>query len=143
MKLSTKSRYGTRILIELAKHEKKGPLQVSKISEYQKIPHKYLEQLIRVLRMAGFVKSIRGPKGGHEIAMDPALINLGQIVRLFEDQTDLVECISLPEKCDMSGDCLVRSAWQEATSALYDKLNTISIADLLQVKNCNKPGLPC
>ena len=132
MKLSTKSRYGTRILIELAKHEKEEPLQVSKISEYQKIPLKYLEQLIRVLRMAGFVKSVRGPKGGHKIAVDPSKINLGQIVRLFEEQTDLVECVSSPEKCEMSSDCLVRCAWQEATSALYDKLNTITIADLLQ-----------
>jgi Rrf2 family protein len=132
MKLSTKTRYGTRILLELARNQNNGPLQVSKISESQKISVKYLEQVILTLRKAGFVESVRGPKGGHLIAKDPNDINLGQIVRIFEGQTDLVECVSSPEKCDMVDDCLARSAWKEATDALYDKLNTITIADLLK-----------
>ena len=68
MKLSTKTRYGTRILIELALRADQGAVQVSKISSSQKIPAKYLEQLLQTLKRAGIVKSVRGPKGGHLLA---------------------------------------------------------------------------
>ena len=111
MKLSTKTRYGTRILIELALMVNQGAISVSKISSNQKISVKYLEQILRTLRQAGVVKSVRGPKGGHLLAKDPAKIYLGQIVRLFEGQTDLVNCVSSPENCAMAAECLVRDAW--------------------------------
>ena len=131
MKLSTKSRYGTRILLELARHQDKGPLSNGMISKIQNIPVKYLEQLVRILKQAQLVTSVRGPKGGHAIAMAPEKITLGQIVRLFETQTDLVVCISSPDQCDMADDCKVRLAWQEATQAMFEKLDGISIADLM------------
>ena len=132
MKLSTKTRYGTRILIELALRIDQGAIQVSKIASKQKIPVKYLEQILRTLKKAGIVKSVRGPKGGHLLAKDPIEISLGEIVRLFEGQTDLVECISSPEKCEMAAECLVRNAWYDATSVLYEKLDSISIAGLIR-----------
>ena len=132
MKLSTKTRYGTRILIELALKIDQGAIQVSKIASSQKIPVKYLEQILRSLKQAGIVKSVRGPKGGHLLVKDPTDISLGEIVRLFEGQTDLVECVSAPEKCEMASECLVRNAWYEATSVLYKKLDGISIADLVK-----------
>ncbi len=135
MKLSTRSRYGTRILLELARNPGEKPVQVGTISEKQDIPAKYLEQLIRTLKQADLVRSVRGPKGGHILAKPPNEITLGQIVRLFEGQTDLVECVSLPEKCAMADDCRVRLAWKEATQALYAKLDAKTIADLLQGKD--------
>jgi len=143
MKLSTKTRYGTRILIELAMHDRKTALQVSKISSSQKIPVKYLEQLLRLLKQAGFVKSVRGPKGGHLLAQDPSKISLGQIVRLFEGQTDLVQCVSSPEICEMASECLVRNAWEQATAVLYEKLDSISIADLLHSNGNNGSVVAC
>jgi Rrf2 family iron-sulfur cluster assembly transcriptional regulator len=143
MKLSTKTRYGTRILIELALDDSKSAMQVSKISASQKIPAKYLEQLLRLLKQAGFVKSVRGPKGGYLLAKKPTQISLGQIVRLFEGQTDLVECVSSPETCEMAAECLVRDAWQQATQVLYEKLDGISIADLLQNTGQNNGMASC
>ena len=111
-----------------------GAVQVSKIASHTKIPVKYLEQLLRTLKQAGLVKTVRGPKGGHLLVENPKGISLGKIVRMFESQTDLVECVSHPENCDMSSECLVRRAWYEATSVLYDKLDGISIADLISDK---------
>ncbi len=140
MKLSTRTRYGTRILIELALQAGQGAIQVSKISSNQKIPVKYLEQLLRTLKKAGIVKSVRGPKGGHLLVKNPGEIYLGQIVRLFEGQTDLVACVSSPEECEMAADCLVRDAWYEATSVLYEKLDGISIADLILDGGKNNMG---
>ena len=130
MKLSTKSRYGTRLLVDLARHYDQGPVQISAISRRQDISVKYLEQIIRWLKGAKLISSVRGPKGGHMLARRPEEITLGQVVRLFEGQSELVECISHPERCTMSDDCRVRLAWQEATQALYEKLDTTTIADL-------------
>ena len=131
MKLSTRSRYGTRILLELARSAGKSPVQVSEISSRQDIPVKYLEQIIRILKQADLVTSVRGPKGGHMLAKPPKEISLGHIVRLFEGQADLVECVSSPEKCSISDECNVRKAWKKATTVLYESLDAITIADLL------------
>jgi len=135
MKLSTRSRYGARILVDLARHNDQGPVQVGEISKRQDISVKYLEQLIRPLKQASMVTSVRGPKGGHLLAKNPAEISLGQIVRLFEGQSELVECISNPEQCNMSDDCQVRLAWKDATRVLYEKLDSTTIADLLDGKD--------
>ena len=132
MKLSTRSRYGARILVDLARHNDHGPVQIGEISKRQDISVKYLEQLIRPLKQASMVTSVRGPKGGHVLAKNPKNITLGQIVRLFEGQTELVECISKPEQCNMSDDCQVRLAWKEATRVLYEKLDSMTISDLMQ-----------
>jgi Rrf2 family iron-sulfur cluster assembly transcriptional regulator len=131
MKLSTRSRYGARLLVDLARNKDQGPIQIGEISKRQEISVKYLEQLIRPLKKAKLVTSVRGPKGGHLLLEKPQKITLGQVVRLFEGQADLVECISFPEKCPMSDDCQVRLAWQDATRVLYEKLDATTIADLL------------
>jgi Rrf2 family protein len=131
MKLSTRSRYGARILVDLARHNGQGPVQIGEISKRQDISVKYLEQLIRPLKQASMVTSVRGPKGGHMLAKDPEDITLGQIVRLFEGQAELVECISNPEQCNMSDDCQVRLAWKDATRVLYEKLDSTTISDLM------------
>lgn len=131
MKLSTRSRYGTRILVDLAHHYNQGPVQIGEISKRQDISVKYLEQLIRPLKKANLVTSVRGPKGGHLLAKKPREVTLGEIVRLFEGQSELVECISDPKRCAMSDDCRVRLAWQEATNALYRRLDATTIADLM------------
>ncbi len=132
MKLSTRSRYGVRILAELARHSDSGPVKVGKISEEQKITVKYLEQLVRPLKKAGLVESIRGPKGGHILAKRPEEITLGRVVRLLEGKSDLLDCLPYPESCNFSEGCPARKAWKEASDALYEKLDAISIADLIQ-----------
>jgi len=132
MKLSTRSRYGTRLLVDLARHDDQAPIQIGEISKRQGISVKYLEQLIRPLKQAGYVTSVRGAKGGHVLAKKPEQIKLGDIVRLFETHSELVDCINAPEKCDLSDECRVRLVWQEATAVLYQKLDNTSIADLLK-----------
>lgn len=139
MKLSTRSRYGTRILIDIATHEGGGPVQVSEIAKRQDISAKYLEQLIRPLKKEQYLNSVRGPRGGYVLDKGPEQITLGQIVRLFEKQSDLVECVSAPEACPMSPDCRVRLAWRDATQAMCERLDATSIADLM---GDDSPGQP-
>jgi Rrf2 family protein len=117
--------------VDLARHNNQGPVQIGEISKRQDISVKYLEQIIRPLKQAKLVESVRGPKGGHMLAKEPEEITLGQIVRLFEGQSDLVECVSNPDTCNMADDCQVRLAWKDATRVLYEKLDSTSIADLM------------
>jgi Rrf2 family iron-sulfur cluster assembly transcriptional regulator len=131
MKLSTRSRYGARILLELARRGTDMPVQVSDISRQQNIPIKYLEQLVRTLKSADLVTSVRGAKGGYILSKTPDSITLGEIVRLFEGQHELVECISKPDKCKKAGDCKVRLVWKAGTEALYEKLDAVTVADLI------------
>ncbi len=107
---------------------------MSEISMRQNISVKYLEQLIRPLKQADLVTSTRGPKGGHMLAKKPDKITLGEITRLFEGQAGLVDCINNPGECSMFDDCVVRHAWAKANKALYDELDSITIADLLANK---------
>jgi Rrf2 family protein len=92
---------------------------------------KYLEQIIRPLKKAHLVVSTRGPKGGHALAKAPEEISLGYIVRELQGSDALTNCVYTPEDCIRSDECRVRLAWKQATEALYAKLDSVTINDLL------------
>lgn len=131
MKLSTRSRYGTRMMIELARHFDGGPVQLGEIARQQDLSVKYLEQIIIPLKKAQYIKSVRGPRGGHMLAKPPKEISVGDIVRLLEKQSSLVPCLKEPELCDRVMDCPTRDVWDQATRAMYATLDGITLAGLL------------
>lgn len=133
MKLNTRTRYGTRLLLDLAENFSGNPLHIADIAKRQNITAKYLEQIVRPLKKARMVTSIRGPKGGHLLALSPEKISLGQIVRLLENDEELVECGKCPEVCTRSDDCRVRLAWLKASEALFEELDSISLLDLMEM----------
>ena len=132
MKLSTRSRYGTRLMLDLAQHYHQGPMHLSTIALRQGISVKYLEQIIIPLKKAKYIQSVRGPKGGHVLARPPEEISVGEIVALLEEGASLAECSFNPKVCDRSSICQTRYVWQEAAQAMFDKLNSITLADLLK-----------
>ncbi|HAA03607.1 MAG TPA: hypothetical protein DCZ69_11425 [Syntrophobacteraceae bacterium] len=132
MKLSTRSRYGTRLVLDMAERYEQGPVQLGAIAKRQDISVKYLEQLIIPLKRAQYVKSVRGVKGGHMLAKSPDQITVGEIVALLEGGGKLVDCTESPEICNRSERCLTRLVWREATQAFYDKLNSVTLSDLLK-----------
>jgi Rrf2 family iron-sulfur cluster assembly transcriptional regulator len=133
MKLSTRGRYGTRMMLDLAQHQDQGPVQIGDIAKRQDISVKYLEQLIIPLKKANFIKSVRGPRGGHMLAVSPENITVGEIVKILEGGIDLTDCIGNPEICDRSENCVTRDIWAEATGAMYDKLNAITLAKMIEM----------
>jgi Rrf2 family iron-sulfur cluster assembly transcriptional regulator len=137
MKLSTRSRYGTRLLLDMAQNYQEGPLHLTSIANRQGISVKYLEQIIIPLKKAHYVKSVRGPKGGHILARPPDQITVGEIVALLEDGVNLVECSDRPEICSRSENCVTRHIWREAARAMFAKLNSITLADLLKVREAD------
>lgn len=131
MKLSTRSRYGTRLLLDMARFYRKGPTQLNEIARRQDVSVKYLEQILIPLKKAGYVTSKRGPKGGHMLAKPPQEITVGEIVSLLEGSPELLECLANPESCERSDDCLTRPVWREALAAMQEKLDAVTLADLL------------
>ncbi len=137
MKLSTRSRYGMRMMVYLAQHYNEGPVRAGKIAKRQDISVKYLEQLIIPLKAAGLIQSVRGPKGGHLLAQPPDEIRVGQIVRVLEGGIELSDCINTKDLCERSEDCLIRGVWEATTKAMNDKLDSISLLDVIN-RNISK-----
>ena len=135
MKLSAKTRYGARLLLDLARHHGQTPVRIEDIAKRQEISVKFLEQIIRPLKKASLVKSTRGPKGGHALAKAPEEISLGEIVQALESSPVLTDCVDDDDLCARASECGIRMAWREATSVLFDKLNSITITDLLAYEN--------
>jgi Rrf2 family protein len=135
MRLTTKSRYGTRLILDLAANAKEGPVPLSDISKRQNISLKYLEHLTRRLREAGLIKSSRGAYGGHMLKKTPADITIGDIVRTLEKSTAITDCAETEDKlcgvCNLAGDCLSRWVWIEASRAMFERLDDITVEKLL------------
>lgn len=134
MKLSTRSRYGTRLMLDMAQHYDQGPLHLANIAKRQGISVKYLEQIIIPLKKAHYVQSVRGPKGGHVLGKPPAEITVGEIVAVLEEGISLVECSENVESCERAESCLTRQVWKEAAQAMFAKLYSITLADLVQME---------
>ncbi|MDI9430361.1 MAG: Rrf2 family transcriptional regulator [Planctomycetota bacterium] len=131
MKLSTRTRYGIRAMIELAQHEEKRPLQLKAIAERQGISVKYLEQLMSLLRSSGFVRSVRGSKGGYVLARLPEQIRLSEVFRCLEGPVTTAECTEDREYCDRAADCVAREVWIQVEEAIHRVLGSITLADLV------------
>ncbi len=140
MKLSTRTRYGVRAIFELALYYGKGPVQLKKIAEKQDISVKYLEQLIAILKTGGFVRSIRGSKGGYILAKKPSDIKLSECVRCLEGQLNPVECVEDNDYCKRTEDCIVKQVWVKITDAVENILQSITLQDLVdKAENRNTP----
>ena len=137
MKLTTRSRYGTRMILDMALHAQNGPVRIKDVAARQGVSVKYLEKLVRELKQAGFVRSRRGPRGGHELDKPLAAISVGDIVRALEGDLSLVECGDEAGPCPRQAECLTRGVWMEAARAMHEKLDSITLADLVAgTKGC-------
>ncbi len=132
MKLSTRSRYGTRLMVDLAQHYDEGPVRILDIAKRQDISAKYLEKLIIPLKKANYIKSVRGPKGGHMLSKPMEEITVGEIVRLLESESSVVPCLENPESCIQVDSCLTRDVWQKARKAFFSTLDSVTLFEMIK-----------
>ena len=136
MRLTTKSRYGTRLILDLAIYAKEGPVPLGDVAKRQNISLKYLEQLILKLKKAGLIESQRGPFGGHMLVKSPSKITIGDIVRILEGTAAITDCAEMDEQlcgeCNRAGDCLSRWVWVEASKAMFDRLDQITVESIIR-----------
>ena len=134
MRLSTKSTYGLRAMLNIALESGKGAISTMDISKREGISIAYLEQLLNRLRRGGLVKSIRGPMGGYLLGRKPYKITVGDIVRTLEGEISPVHCVT-PKKdsnliCKMSKTCVPKVVWMKLAKAISDCLESITLEDL-------------
>jgi Rrf2 family protein len=131
MKISTRSRYGLRLLMELTQHRDDKPVFLNEIAKNQAISEKYLSKLVIPLRGAGIIKSERGAHGGYVLARKPDAINLRQVIEALEGGFTLVDCTEDPEACARASDCAARSVWTGLEAAMKGYCEALSLADIV------------
>ncbi len=135
MKISTKGRYAVRVMVDLATNEGVQPIKLKDIAARQGLSEKYLEQIIAILNKAGYVKSIRGAKGGYRIAKSPECFSVGMILRLTEGSLSPVACTEgEKEECDRCDTCETISLWKELGDAINRVVDGTTIQDLVHIK---------
>ena len=140
MKISTKGRYGLRILLDLATHQDKGPVNLGDISKRQEISEKYLWQVINLAKAAGLVTSARGPKGGYSVAKPPDQITMLDIISALEGPVTLVDCLDKSDFCNRSSSCVTREVWAHIEDSLKKTMNSITLQELVEKQQAREPG---
>jgi len=136
MKLSTKGRYSVTAMLDLAIHDKAGPVTLGDISQCQGISLSYLEQLFSNLRKAGLVKGVRGPGGGYRLAKPASDISIAQIIRAVDEKVDVTNCNGEGD-CQDGERCLTHELWSDLSDRLYAFLDGITLAQFVE-----RPGIP-
>jgi Rrf2 family iron-sulfur cluster assembly transcriptional regulator len=134
MKISTRGRYGTRMMLDLAAHHDQGPTPLREIANRQDLSVKYLEQLIIPLKAAGYIRSVRGARGGYTLARKPDKISVGQIIKVLEGGLSLVDCVEDPRICEREKNCPTRDIWLRMSERLMEELASLTLRDVLDGK---------
>lgn len=130
LKLSTAARYGTRLMIEVARNPAGSRVPVREMARRTGVSEKYLGNLVASLRKAGLLASVRGAGGGYLLARPPESIRLLDIIEAMDGPVVAVECLAEPRSCPRSIDCPTRETWRRLREVVVDFLASRTIADL-------------
>ncbi|HNU80255.1 MAG TPA: Rrf2 family transcriptional regulator [Bacillota bacterium] len=132
MILSTKGRYGLKIMYELALNYGEGPMPLKEVAQRQQLSETYLEQLIAHLKKAGLVRSIRGAQGGYELIRKPEEISVGEIIRTLEGPLAPSECVMDNEpECTKAENCVTRLIWEKIMEGINNVVDSITLNDMV------------
>ncbi len=139
MRLSTKGEYASRAMLELSRRYAEGPIHSREISKAQEIPQRFLEQILLLLKRAGYLKSRKGQKGGYVLAKPPGAINVAEVIRVMDGPLAPIDCVSVMahEPCPMEGTCGLRWLWKEVRDSVAGILERTTFADLVEK---SRPG---
>jgi Rrf2 family protein len=141
MKLSTRSRYGARAMLDLALHYNDGPVLLRDIAKRQQVSKRYLERLMMTMVSGGFARSTKGKHGGFRLSKTPKNIRLSEIVQALEGSIAPVPCVDDPKLCDMIEVCVTRDIWSKMNKAMLNILDSITLQDMIEMykkKSVNK-----
>src|SRR5213079_2432794 len=133
MRVTTWAEYGLIVSIHLARQAGKGPVAARELSEQERLPHDYVEQIMLRLRRAGLVESVRGARGGYLLARTPQSVSVKDVIEASEHVTFEVNCDLHrvdPQRCSPEASCSIRPVWRMLEQRINDLLAGISLADL-------------
>jgi Rrf2 family protein len=134
MRLSTKGEYASRAMLELSRRYREGPIHSREISKAQEIPPHFLQQILLLLKRAGYLKSRKGRMGGYILAKPPDEINVAEVIRVMDGPLAPIDCVSVMahETCPMEGTCGLRWLWKDVRDAVAEILEKTTFADLVE-----------
>lgn len=141
MKLSTKGRYGVRLMIDLAIHYGEGPVLLREIAKREEISEKYLSNLVNPLKAMGLVEATRGVHGGYVLGREPSEITMKEIVEALEGSLCLVDCVEKPATCDRVAVCVARDLWNEAAQGVGRVLGKYTLADMVVLQTTKRENV--
>jgi Rrf2 family cysteine metabolism transcriptional repressor len=133
MRLSTKGEYASRAMLELSLRRADGPLHIKDISAAQDIPERFLEQILLLLKRAGYLRSRKGPNGGYVLAKPPEKISVAEVIRVMDGPLAPIDCVSVTahQVCPHEDACGLKSLWKETRDAIAAILERTTFADLV------------
>jgi Rrf2 family transcriptional regulator, iron-sulfur cluster assembly transcription factor len=142
MRLSTRGRYAVMAMVDLAKHSKGTPIALAEIAERQEISLSYLEQLFAKLRVAGLVKSVRGPGGGYLLGRGAEETRIADIILAVDEPIRATRCSpGAPTGCSGSKTrCLTHDLWEELGNQIHLYLSSVSLADVVEQRVLGRAG---
>ena len=134
MRLSTKGEYASRAMLELSLRFEDGPLHVREIAKAQNIPFHFLQQILLLLKRAGYLKSRKGQKGGYALAKPPSAINVAEVIRVMDGPLAPIDCVSVTAHvfCSREKTCGLKGLWKEVRDAIAGILETTTFEDLAE-----------
>ncbi|HEK86154.1 MAG TPA: Rrf2 family transcriptional regulator [Candidatus Aminicenantes bacterium] len=134
-RISTKGRYGTRLMLNLAQHYQKGlaARSLKEVAEEEDISIRYLEQIIIPLRVHHLVKSVRGAGGGYTLTRPPAAIKVSEVLQAVEGNCCLVECLEDKNYCPRMSYCAAYEIWKEGTRIMKEYFDSVSLQDMIKI----------
>ena len=138
MKLSTRSRYGMRLMLDLALKSGGGSVFLKDIAREEQISEKYLSLIIIPLKSAGLVRSTRGAHGGYTLGRPAEEINLKEIVTVLEGEICLVDCVKDSGICSRASICASRDLWETLSETIAETLELVTLADLARKSAAKK-----
>lgn len=137
--LSTRGRYATRVLLYLVMQGATNPVRISDIAAAEDIPQQYLEQLMIRLKVAGFVRSVRGARGGYVPVADPSVVTVADVLAAVEGPVELAPC--LKDGCGRATTCVTRGVWQAASDAMNDVFRKTTLKSMVDAaRGLEGPG---
>ncbi len=131
MRLSTRTRYAARAMVDLAAHQGEQPVHLAAVGRRLGVSQKYLEQLLAALQAAGLVRTVRGRRGGYSLALPAAEITIWQVYEASEGGEAIAPCDGA-ERCERADDCVLRGVWSDMSAAMKGVLDSVTLADLAE-----------
>ena len=134
MRLSRRSEYGLRALIDLVRHNGDGPIALTTLAARNRLPAKFLEQIMATLKHAGVVRTTLGTHGGYAMSVDPSSVSIGRVIRLLDGALAPLPCVSLryyePCSCPDEATCGLRDTMIDVRDAMLEILDKETLAEL-------------
>jgi Rrf2 family protein len=134
MRLSRRSEYGLRALVDLVRHDGSGPVALAALAQRNNLPAKFLEQIMATLKHGGIVRTTLGSHGGYAMAADASAVTIGRVVRLLDGALAPLPCVSLRYygrcSCPDEATCPLRDVMIDVRDAMLEILDEETLAEL-------------